>query len=91
MRFLKFARAGRWLLLALAALEAAWAVLDAATRPAELPVAIAGGITLLAAYLLTGAMIRQLEHERRPRPDYARIRELERDIYGEEFRHGGAL
>jgi hypothetical protein len=47
--------------------------------------AVAGAVVLAAAFLLTGPMVRDLERQARPRPDYARIRELERDLYGREF------
>jgi hypothetical protein len=76
---LRCARAGRWLLLACIPVMLAVAAIDAA--------AVAGAVVLAAAFLLTRPMVRDLERQARPRPDYARIRELERDLYGREFFH----
>lgn len=45
---------------------------------------------VLFAALFTTPRIHAIDKQNRPRPDYARIARLEREIFGEAFRHDGA-
>ena len=52
---------------------------------------LALGAGLMAVFAVLGARSeRDLREHRRPRPDYALIARMEREVYGEAFHHDGA-
>ncbi len=85
MSRLRFARIWRWFLAAAMAIQGAAFALDLLQREwaqACLPLACAG----LVAHVMrwNARTIAALEKRNRPRPDYARIATLEREIYGKD-------
>jgi hypothetical protein len=65
-------------------------VFDAFVAPVLVFIPVASAVCLALVMRYQTVVIRRAERVNRPRPDYAAIARMEREIYGEAFNHDGA-
>ena len=90
MTYLRFLRAYRIVLLVLLAVNVAFGILNAVAGRHFALVSFAAAALLVAGIAFQARTIRRRAEQLRPRPDYAAIARMEREIWGEAFEHAGA-
>lgn len=90
MSDLRFLRAWRIYVVAALVFNAGMLVVDAVTGNPIVVLPIICVTFLVGALVLMTRVIRRRAEQLRPRPDYAAIARMERDVYGETFGHDGA-
>lgn len=90
MTDLRFLRAWRIYVVAALVFNAGMLVVDAVTGNPIVVLPIICVTFLAGALVLMTRVIGRRAEQLRPRPDYAAIARMERDVYGETFEHDGA-
>lgn len=90
MSDLRFLRAWRIYVVAALVFNAGMLVVDAVTGNPIVVLPIICVTFLVGALVLMTRVIGRRAEQLRPRPDYAAIARMERDVYGETFQHDGS-